>query len=136
MEKIESNWEMRVLLVDSDKITLKLVEKSLGVSGENCVVQSTPNLVDLFKKIYLFNPDVIVTARTGKGFDAYEIIRIIKQHNAFIPVFVLAPDLKKLDDSFLLQQGASEIMVYSELKTLYPKMRAAFTKNILELVHK
>jgi CheY-like chemotaxis protein len=133
---MKPNWEMRILLVDNNRISLKLIEKSILVHNAQSVVHSANNLVDLFKELHLFNPDIVVTARSSKGFEAYEVLRIVRQRNEYLPVFIVTPEEKKLDDAFLLQQGAREILTYSNLSLLPQKLRSAFEQNALELVMK
>ena len=117
---MEANWEMRTLLVDNNQVTLKLIDKTIRVhSIKRCVTHSVKDLV---------------TTRTSKGFEAYDVITMVKKHNEYIPIFVVAADKKKMNDVFLLQKGAEEIVLMPDLGSLHSKIRAKFDEKIFELI--
>jgi hypothetical protein len=132
---MEANWEMRTLLVDNNQVTLKLIEKTIRVNSiKRCVIHSVKDLANLYKELHLFNPDAVVTTRTSKGFEAYDVLTMVKKHNEYIPVFVVAADKKKINDVFLLQKGAEEIILMPDLASLHSKIRAKFDEKIFELI--
>ncbi len=134
---MEPNWEMRMLLVDNNQVTLKLIEKTIKVHSKNkCVVHASTNLAMLYKELHLFNPDVIVSTRTCRGFEAFDVLMMVKKYNEYLPVYIIATDVKRINDIFLLQQGANEILLLSDLDKLYTKTKASFDKNVFELISK
>ena len=117
---MEANWEMRTLLVDNNQVTLKLIDKTIKVNSiKRCVTHSVNDLANLYKELHLFNPDAVVTTRTSKGFEAYDVLTMVKKHNEYIPIFVVAADKKKMNDFFLIQKGAEEIVLMPDLASLH-----------------
>jgi hypothetical protein len=86
------------------------------------------------QELHLFNPDAVVTTRTSKGFEAYDVLTMVKKHNEYISIFVVAADKKKMNDFFLIQKGAEEIVLMPDLASLHSKIRAKFDEKIFELI--
>jgi len=134
---METNWEMRILLVDNNQVTLKLIDKTLRVNNvKRCVTHSVKDLAYLYKELHLFNPDAIVTTRTNKGFEAYDVITMVKKYNEYIPIYIVTTDTKRIDDTFLLQKGVNEIVMLSDLSELHTKIESKFDEKVIELIKK
>lgn len=89
---MNSNWEIRLLLVCDNPILLKLLEKSVHFTEFQGKIRTTASIEGLFKELYIFSPDIVISVRSARSFHSREIVQIVKSFNSYISVFVVASD--------------------------------------------
>lgn len=111
-------WETRILLVDTNETTIRLIEKTLSESRIPHFLRWVRNQKDLEFELRFNQPDILITGRNMHGFDAMDIIREVKKANLSITTLVIAGDRNQEKDIPLALAGAYEIFPINELKYL------------------
>ncbi|GAB1449082.1 MAG: hypothetical protein L6Q78_09525 [Bacteroidia bacterium] len=111
-------WETRILLVETNETTIRLIEKTLSESRIPHFLRWVRNQKDLEFELRFNQPDILITGRNMQGFDAMDIIREVKKANLSITTLVIAGDRNQEKDIPLALAGVYEIFPINELKYL------------------
>lgn len=111
-------WETRILLVETNETTIRLIEKTLSESRIPHFLRWVRNQKDLEFELRFNQPDILITGRNMQGFDAMDIVREVKKANLSITTLVIAGDRNQEKDIPLALAGVYEIFPINELKYL------------------
>lgn len=92
MGKIDSNWETRILLVGENPVLLKLIEHSITNTNHSIAVRQANSLEHLFRELFIFSPDVVITMRSNRKFKHTEVAKIVHQFNSYIDVYIVVSE--------------------------------------------
>ncbi len=115
---MSSFWEIKVLLVETNPATIRMVEKIMELSPVFYFLRRIDSLHDLNFELKYNKPDLIISGRTMKDFNAGNVMELVKIYSDIIPVMVLAPDYEANSNIQLVEQGAYDIIYHSEIRRL------------------
>lgn len=111
-------WETRILLVETNETTIRLIEKTLSESRIPHFLRWVRNQKDLEFELRFNQPDILISGRKMQGFDAMDIIHELKKANLSITTLVISGDRNQEKDIPLALAGVYEIFPINELKYL------------------
>lgn len=111
-------WEIRILLVETNETTIRLIEKTLAESRMSHFLRWVRNPQDLAFELRFNKPDILITGRNMHNFDALDVIHEIENQNLAINTLVIVPDRNQEKDIPLALAGVYEIFPITELKSL------------------
>lgn len=111
-------WEIKILLVETNGSTVRMVEKVLENTRVLHFLRRIDNVQDLRFELVYNKPDLILTGRTMDKFNASEVLSLTQIYAPSMPVIVLAPDYNEHINIELIEQGAYDIIFHQEIKRL------------------
>ena len=124
-------WEIKVLLVETNLSVIRMVEKVLEETSAVHFLRRIDNVHDLNFELRYNKPDVIVSGRTMKDFDALTVLDQVNLYTPHLPVLVMAPDFNAQLNIKLVNKGAYDILYHSEIRRL-PKELTFLYKSGLQ----
>ncbi len=115
---MNSFWEIKVLLVETNPTIIKMVEKIMKLSPVFYFLRRIENVHDLNYELKYNKPDLIISGLTMDNFDAGKVLELVNLFAEKIPVMVLAPEYNIATNYKLAMQGAYDIFYHSEIKRL------------------
>ncbi len=129
-ESFSPFWEIKVLLVETSPVVIRMVEKILEETTVVHFLRRIDNLHDLNFELRYNKPDVVITGRTMNTFGASDVLTQKNLYAPNMPVLVLAPDFNPIMNIKLVNEGAYDIVYHNEIKRL-PKEISFLYQNTL-----
>ena len=142
--------QMKILIVDDDRTSVRLLEQLLQKHGY-CRVMSTMDSKSAVETCLAFNPDLLLLDLIMPDVDGFAILEALRANAAedFLPIVVLTADTTEESRARALDAGATDFLVKPlsqteallrirnllEMRRLYVALenqRAALEEGILE----
>lgn len=113
---MESFWEIRILLVETNESVIRLVEKSLSESRLKHFLRWVRTPQDLEFELKFNTPDLIICGRNMGLFSATEVLALNEKYQNRAPCIVITTERNIEHDTYLAINGVYEIFTQSEIK--------------------
>lgn len=113
---MESFWEIRILLVETNESVIRLVEKSLSESRLKHFLRWVRTPQDLEFELKFNTPDLIICGRNMGLFSATEVLALNEKYQNRAPCIVITTERNIEHDTHLALNGVYEIFTQSEIK--------------------
>jgi DNA-binding NtrC family response regulator len=124
-------WEIKILLVETNLSTLRMVEKVLEGTSILHFMRRIDTIQDLGFELKYNKPDLVLTGRTMEGFDGLAVLDQVDLFAPGMPVLVLASDFNADLNIQLVNRGAYDIIYHSELKRLPKEVSFIYQKALM-----
>lgn len=127
-------WEIKILLVETNPVTIRMIEKVLEGTSVSHFLRRIDNIHDLNFELKYNKLNVILTGRTMEGFDGLDVLDQVDLYSPGMPVLVLAPDFDSSMSIQLVHRGAYDIIYHSEIKRLPKEISFLYHSTIMKEV--
>ena len=116
----------KILIVDDEKIMLRIASKILSKEYETLCANSGAEAVEIFRRE---RPDMVLSDLLMPGMDGYELHRILQEQSAeAVPIIFMTADESDESESRGLEIGAADYI----RKPLKPEVLIGRVKNIFD----
>jgi two-component system alkaline phosphatase synthesis response regulator PhoP len=135
MENEETNMDKKILVIEDDPATLRLVGYSLRYEGYQ--VSTALNGLEGIRKAHNEKPDLVILDVMLPGMDGYEICHRLRSEpdTAPLPILMLSAKAQEIDRDTGLKVGADDFLskpappadIVSHVESLLAKKKHAST---------
>ena len=102
-----------------------LLQRQLKKACEDPEIRFADSQLSLINALKSYVPDFVLCDFNLNGFDAFDVIEIIKDYNAIIPVIVITGQLKVEESAeTLIEKGASGFFLKDPMDQLHEKLES------------
>lgn len=127
-------WEIKILLVETSRSVIRLVEKVFEETTTGYFLHKIDNIHDLNFELEHKKPDVIISGRNMHVFKGTDVLNKVQLLAPEIPVIILVTDFNAIENTALVNQGAYDIIYHSELIRLPKEVNFLFQSAVLQQV--
>jgi DNA-binding NtrC family response regulator len=127
-------WEIKILLVETSRSVIRLVEKVFEETTTGYFLHKIDNIHDLNFELEYKKPDVIISGRNMHVFRGTDVLNKVQLLAPEIPVIILVTDFNAIENTALVNQGAYDIIYHSELNRLPKEVNFLFQSSVLQQV--
>jgi DNA-binding NtrC family response regulator len=127
-------WEIKILLVETSRSVIRLVEKVFEETTTGYHLHRIDNIHDLNFELEYKKPDVIISGRNMHVFRGTDVLNKVQLLAPEIPVIILVTDFNAIENTALVNQGAYDIIYHSELNRLPKEVNFLFQSSVLQQV--
>lgn len=110
-----------------------LLQRQLKKACEDPEIRFADSQLSLINALKSYVPDFVLCDFNLNGFDAFDVIEIIKDYNAIIPVIVITGQLKVEESAdSLIEKGASGFFLKDPMDQLHEKLEPLFVRLLEE----
>ncbi|MFY8021810.1 MAG: hypothetical protein ACOVP1_11450 [Bacteroidia bacterium] len=115
---MESFWEIRILLVETNESVIRIVEKTLSESRLKHFLRWVRTPQDLEFELQFNPPDLILSGRNMGLFSAIEVLALNEKYQNKAPCIVITTERNMEFDTHLALNGVYEIFTQFEIKQM------------------
>jgi DNA-binding NtrC family response regulator len=127
-------WEIKILLVETSRSVIRLVEKVFEETTTGYFLHKIDNIHDLNFELEYKKPDIIISGRNMHVFRGTDVLNKVQLLAPEIPVIILVTDFNAIENTALVNQGAYDIIYHSELNRLPKEVNFLFQSSVLQQV--
>lgn len=124
-------WEIKVLLVETNFLTIRLIEKVFENTNTSYFITKINNISDLNYELKYNRPDVIISGRKMHHFMGVDVMNQVNLLAPDIPVLLFVTDFNEKENFELVNMGVYDIVYHSEIFRLPKEVNFLFQSILL-----
>jgi DNA-binding NtrC family response regulator len=124
-------WEINVLLVETNFLTIRLIEKVFENTKTSYYFTKIYTISDLNYELKYNKPDVIISGRKMDNFLGIDVLNQVNLLAPSIPVLLFVTDFNAKENTELVNLGAYDIIYHSEIFRLPKEVNFIFQSSAL-----